>query len=56
MAGIEPEIMWRIIRSFSKDPDKALARFCKIADAKGMGMNAEDSGLDASYMESMMKT
>ena len=56
VARIETEIMWRIIRSFSKDPDKALARFRKIADAKGMGMNAEDSGLDASYMESMMRS
>ena len=57
-AKLETAIISIFLKRLAKDPEKALAKFSKAAEAKGMGMDEADfkgSGVSTDYMQHMMK-
>ena len=58
LAKIETAIVSIFLKHLAKNPEKALQKFSKVGDAKGMGMSEEDfksSGVSEDYMQHMMK-
>lgn len=57
-AKIETAIVSVFLKRLAKDPEKALQKFSKAGEAKGMGMSERDfesSGVSEDYMQHMMK-
>lgn len=58
VAKLETALMGAIMKRMAKHPEKAMAKFSKVADAKGMSISAEDMKSDAvddAYMQHMMQ-
>lgn len=58
VAKLETAFMGTLMKWMAKHPDKAMSKFSKIADAKGMSISEEElkgTGLSDDYMQHMMK-
>lgn len=58
VARLETILMGTLMKWMSKHPEKAMSKFSKVADAKGMSISEEDlkgTDLDDDYMQYMMK-
>jgi len=58
VAKAETAFMGAFLKRLAKHPEKAMAKFSKVADAKGMSIDEKDlksSGLDDDYLQHMMQ-